>query len=224
MILDKDQMATHQFLARYKPSQSAAYITDLSEPENCRLAVKYIQSQYGKLDGLVNNAGVNDGIGLDNGTPAKFMESIQRNLLQVYSLTHFSLPLLKESRGPIVNISSKTAITGQGNTSGYVASKGGILGLTREWAVDLLQSKIRVNTVVPAEVFTPLYEQWLKQFSDPVEKKKEIEKQIPLENRMTTPQEIADMVVFLLSSRSSHTTGQIIFVDGGYTHLDRAIT
>jgi L-fucose dehydrogenase len=224
VILDMDKLATQQFLSQYKESQAGSFITDLAIPENCRQAVDYIDTQYGRLDGLVNNAGVNDCVGLISGTPSEFMESVKRNLLHVFSLTHYSLPLLKESKGPIVNISSKTAVTGQGNTSGYVASKGGILGITREWAVELLSSQIRVNTVVPAEVYTPLYDQWLKQFSDPEKKKREIEKRIPLGKRMTTAQEIASTVIFLLSSKSSHTTGQIIFVDGGYTHLDRAIT
>ena len=69
-------------------------------------------------------------------------------------MAHYALPYLKAARGPIVNIASKTALTGQGNTSGYIASKGGILALTREWAVELLPYSMRVNAVVPAEVMT----------------------------------------------------------------------
>jgi L-fucose dehydrogenase len=139
-------------------------------------------------------------------------------------MVHFALPYLKESKGSIVNIGSKTSITGQGNTSGYVAAKGAVLSLTREWAVELLPYHIRVNAVIPAEVATPLYDAWLKGFSDPQEKLRQVSKKIPFENRLTKPEEIADTVVFLLSDRSSHTTGQWIFVDGGYTHLDRSIS
>ena len=119
---------------------------------------------------------------------------------------------------------SKTSVTGQGNTSGYVAAKGAILSLTREWAVELLPYLIRVNAVIPAEVSTPLYESWLKGFADPQEKLRQVSKKIPLEQRLTKPEEIANAVAFLLSDRSSHTTGQWFFVDGGYTHLDRSIS
>ena len=95
--------------------------------------------------------------------------------------------------------------------------------MTREWAVELLKYGIRVNAVVVAECFTPLYAKWIETLPDPQAKLKEIESKIPLGNRMTTAEEIANMVVFLLSERSSHTTGQLIYVDGGYVHLDRAL-
>ena len=123
-----------------------------------------------------------------------------------------------------MNIASKTAVTGQGGTSGYASAKGAILALTREWAVELLGYGIRVNAVLPAEVMTPLYRQWLDTFPNPDEKLKTILAKIPLQQRMTKPEEIAAMVVFLISARAGHMTGQHIFVDGGYVHLDRALT
>jgi L-fucose dehydrogenase len=96
--------------------------------------------------------------------------------------------------------------------------------LTREWAVELLPYSIRVNAIIVAECWTPLYESWIKTLPNPEEKLKSIISKIPLEQRMTTAEEIANMAAFLLSERSSHTTGQLIHVDGGYTHLDRAIS
>jgi L-fucose dehydrogenase len=90
--------------------------------------------------------------------------------------------------------------------------------------VELLPAGIRVNAVVPAEVMTPLYEQWLSSFPNPQQKLTSIVSRIPLGRRMTTAEEIAATVLFLLSPRSSHTTGQHLFVDGGYVHLDRALT
>jgi NAD(P)-dependent dehydrogenase (short-subunit alcohol dehydrogenase family) len=139
-------------------------------------------------------------------------------------MAHYALPYLKRTAGNIVNISSKTAITGQGNTSGYVASKGAILAMTREWAAELLPYRIRVNAVLPAEVMTPLYQQWLGSFPDPEAKLKSVVAKIPLERRMTAPEEIAAMVAFLISSQAGHITGQHVYVDGGYVHLDRALT
>ncbi len=198
-------------------------VAELTRPQECEKAIKAIVEKYNRIDGLVNNAGVNDGVGLEHGNYEDFIASIHKNLVHYYLMAHHALPYLIKSKGSIVNIGSKTAETGQGNTSAYAASNGGRNALTREWAVELLQYNIRVNAVIVAECFTPLYEKWIKTFENPEEKLKSITEKIPLEKRMTTSEEIANMVVFLLSERSSHTTGQIIHVDGGYVHLDRAI-
>lgn len=200
-----------------------AVTAELSDPAESEKAVKLILQKFGRIEGLVNNAGVNDGVGLENGDYKSFMESIHKNLVHYYLIAHFSLPSLKKSKGAIVNISSKTAETGQGNTSAYAAANGGRNALTREWAVELLKYGIRVNAVIVAESWTPQYASWIKTLSNPDEKLKEITAKIPLENRMTTPFEIANAVAFLLSEKSSHTTGQLIHVDGGYVHLDRAL-
>ena len=196
----------------------------LDNPEACKAAVDETLRRCGRIDALVNNAGVNDKVGLETGNPKDFLTSVKRNLWHYYSMAHYSLPALKESRGAIVNIASKTAVTGQGGTSGYAASKGGELALTREWAVELLPYGIRVNSIVPSEVNTPLYQRWIATFPDSDEKLRSITTKIPLGQRLTEPAEVASMAVFLLSPLSSHTTGQQIFVDGGYVHLDRAVS
>jgi L-fucose dehydrogenase len=202
----------------------AQYITaELTNPTDCEHAIKEALALAGRIDGLVNNAGVNDGVGLESGNYDAFIASMHKNLVHYYLMAQYALPELKKSKGAIVNIGSKTAETGQGNTSAYAASNGGRNALTREWAVELLKYGIRVNSVIVAECFTPLYETWIKTFDQPDEKLKMITDKIPLGNRMTTSEEIANMVAFLLSEKSSHTTGQLIHVDGGYTHLDRAV-
>lgn len=197
---------------------------DLLEAESCRRAVERAGAEFGHLDALVNNAGVNDRVGLEHGGADEYLASLRRNLLHYYNMAHYALPHLKASRGSILNLASKTALTGQGGTSGYASSKGAILALTREWAVELLPYGIRVNAIVPAEVMTPLYRQWLKTFPDPEQKLQEIVGKIPLGKRMTAPEEIASMAVFLISERAGHITGQHLLVDGGYVHLDRALS
>lgn len=198
-------------------------LAELTDSDQCKKAVERVVKVLGKVDGLVNNAGLNDGVGLENGNQEDFKRSIDRSLTHYYAMAHYTLPELKKNKGAIVNIGSKTSVTGQGGTSGYAAANGGRNALTREWAVELLPYSIRVNAVIVAECFTPQYEKWIRTFPNHEDRLNEITKRIPLENRMTTAEEIANTVVFLLSEKSGHTTGQLIFVDGGYTHLDRSL-
>ena len=199
-------------------------VADLRDPFICRDVVQDAVQAGGRLDAIVNNAGVNDGVGLENGDPMRFRESLRTNLHHYYDIAHYALPHLKAARGSIVNIASKTAVTGQGNTSGYASAKGAILALTREWAAELLPYAIRVNAIVPAEVTTPQYERWLATFPDPKAKLERIIARIPLGQRMTHAGEIAAAACWLLSAQAAHITGQHWFVDGGYVHLDRALT
>lgn len=211
-----DELTAKGFLASH-------IVAELSDPETCKPAIDEVFTKYNCIDGIVNNAGQNDGIGLENGSYEGFMQSLHKNLVHYYLLVHYALPALIKSKGSIVNISSKTAETGQGNTSAYAAANGARNALTREWAVELLKYNIRVNAVIVAESWTPMYDKWIHSLPNPEEKLKEIVARIPLEHRMTKAEEIANMAVFLLSEKSSHTTGQLIHVDGGYVHLDRAL-
>ncbi|PKK36918.1 short-chain dehydrogenase [Siphonobacter sp. SORGH_AS_0500] len=196
---------------------------ELTQPSACEKAVQQTLDRFGRIDGLVNNAGVNDGVGLENGSYEDFVASLHKNVIHYFLMAKHALPALKESKGAIVNIGSKTAETGQGGTSAYAAANGGRNALTREWAVELLKYSIRVNAVIVAESWTPLYERWINGLPNPEEKLKEITRTIPFEQRMTTTEELGNTVAFLLSEKSSHTTGQLIHVDGGYVHLDRAL-
>jgi L-fucose dehydrogenase len=222
--LDREPLKT-EFESRLRILQpQARHIRlDLCDETACRSAVASVAQEFGRIDGLVNNAGVNDGVALEAGVAA-FVKSLERNLLHYFVMAHHCLPHLRKSRGAIVNIASKTALTGQGNSSGYCASKGAQLSLTREWAAALAGDGIRVNAILPAEVMTPMYQSWLAGFPDPETKLAAIVNKIPLEHRMTRAEEIADMAAFLLSTRASHITGQWMVVDGGYVHLDRALS
>jgi L-fucose dehydrogenase len=225
VILGRDEKDNARAVAEIEDRGGKAFQVEaeLSKPEECEKAIQAVIKQFGRIEGLVNNAGFNDTVGLENGSYEKFMDSLHNNLTHYYLLTHHALPYLKESGGAILNISSKTAETGQGGTSAYAAANGGRNALTREWAVELAKYNIRVNAIIVAECWTPAYEKWLQTLPNPEEKLKEITSCIPLGRRMTYPEEIANTVAFLLSERSSHTTGQLIHVDGGYVHLDRAM-
>jgi L-fucose dehydrogenase len=226
VIVDRDAEAGKRLQSKLQDSNPSCTLinVDVETPESCSQSIAQTLKTFGRIDALVNNAGLNDKVGLERGSPDEYVSSLNRNLVHYYSMAHYALPHLKRSRGAIVNIGSKTAVTGQGSTSGYASSKGAIMALTREWAAELLPYGIRVNTVIPAEVMTPLYRSWLDTFPNPEDKLKTILSKIPFDQRMTTADEIAAMVVFLISAKSSHTTGQHLFVDGGCVHLDRALT
>jgi NAD(P)-dependent dehydrogenase (short-subunit alcohol dehydrogenase family) len=226
VIVDRDGEAGRQLQneLRNRGADCGLVTVELSNPEGCSQSVEQTFETFGRVDALVNNAGRNDKVGLELGNPREYVASLERNLVHYYSMAHHALPHLKRAQGAIVNIGSKTAVTGQGNTSGYASSKGAVMALTREWAAELLPYNIRVNTILPAEVMTPLYREWLATFPNPEEKLSGILSKIPLGKRMTSADEIAAMAIFLLSGKSGHTTGQHIFVDGGYSHLDRALT
>jgi len=224
-IIGRNEADNRAAIAAVEAAGGKAYqtVAELTDPNAPGQAVKKVLDTFGRIDGLVNNAGVNDGVSLENGNYEAFMASLHKNLVHYYLLAQHALSALKASKGAIVNIGSKTAETGQGGTSAYAAANGGRNALTREWAVELLKYGIRVNAIIVAECWTPLYERWIQTLANPQESLKSIVRNIPLENRMTTSEEIANMTAFLLSKRSSHTTGQLIHVDGGYVHLDRAL-
>jgi L-fucose dehydrogenase len=225
VIVGRNEEDNRKTLDEVEASGGKAFqvVAELTEASESEMAVQRVMEKFKRIDGLVNNAGVNDGVGLELGNYQAFMGSLHKNLVHYYLLAHYALPSLKQTKGSIVNISSKTAETGQGGTSAYAAANGGRNALTREWAVELLKYGIRVNAIVVAECWTPLYSKWIETLPDPAKKLESIIAKIPLENRMTTAEEIANTAAFLLSCRSSHTTGQLIHVDGGYVHLDRAL-
>ena len=221
VIVDRDTEAG-PVLAKSSGSKARFVEADLTNLKSCKQAIEQTVSWFGGLDVLVNNAGFNDGLGLET-SPVDFMTSVQNNLLHVYAMTHYSLPQLRKGPGSILNLGSKVSVTGQGKTSAYAAAKGAISALTREWAVALAPEKVRVNCVIPAECLTDQYEQFFQTQTNPEAAKKAIADLVPFAQRLTTPEEIAKTIVFLASECSSHTTGQLVYVDGGYTHFDRAV-
>ena len=121
VILDQDREASNLLVSKLGENCITFHV-NLSSSRECEFTVNEIMKSLGRIDGLVNNAGRNDSIGLEKGTPDKFIESLNNNAGHYYYMAHYCLPFLKKSKGSIVNIGSKTAITGQGNTSGYAAA------------------------------------------------------------------------------------------------------
>ena len=226
IVVGRNEADNQKLVAEIEENGGRAFqiVAELTQPMECEKVVRITLKKWGRIDGLVNNAGVNDSVGLENGNYQRFIDSLHKNVIHYYLLAHHALPALRASKGSIVNISSKVAETGQGGTSAYAAANGARNALTREWAVELLNDGIRVNSVIVSECYTPLYESWVNTLPNPKETLHAIIQKIPLGKRMTTTKEIADMAVFLISERSSHTTGQLIHVDGGYVHLDRSIS
>jgi L-fucose dehydrogenase len=220
-LVDRDETAAKDFAATLP--EGFAVGADLTHTDSCAKSVAKVIHHFGRLDILVNNAGTNDKVAL-SAPPSDFLASLERNLLHVFSLTHYARSHLASTRGAIVNVSSKVATTGQGQTSGYAAAKGAMNALTREWAAGLAQEGIRVNTVIPAECDTAQYQNWFASQPNPLLARKRVEDLVPLEHRLTLPEEVADAIVWLASRRASHITGQLLYVDGGYTHLDRALS
>lgn len=151
VIADRDAVKNKTLLAELRQAgiSADAVTAELTNDADCRNIVDTTMQTYGRIDGLVNNAGVNDGVSLQAGSVKAFRDSLNLNLVQYFAMACYALPYLKESRGCIVNVGSKVSVTGQGGTSGYAASKGGINALTREWAAELLPLGIRVNAVLP---------------------------------------------------------------------------
>ena len=160
VIVGRSEADNKKVVAEVEAAGGKAFqvVAELTEPESSEKAVSVVLGKFGRIHGLVNNAGVNDGVGLEKGDYENFMASLHKNVVHYYLMAHYALPALKITRGSIVNIGSKTAETGQGGTSAYAAANGGRNALTREWAVELLKYNIRVNAIIVAECWTPLYE------------------------------------------------------------------
>ena len=224
-IIDRNAAALSDFAKELEKTNATVFQiqVELTSYKECVFAIDRILKQFGQIYGLVNNAGLNDGVSLEKGDFKSFADSINKNVVHYQTMTELCFPSLRKTKGAIVNICSKTGETGQGGTSGYAAANGARLQLTKNWADTFPSSGVRSNAVVVAECWTPQYEWWISQQSEPKEKLKEINAKIPLGNRMTTCEEIADTVMFLLSPKSVGINGQWIHVDGGYVHLDRAV-
>ena len=182
---------------------------DVSKAEEVENAVKQAIEKFGKIDVLVNNAGITKDTLLMRMKEEDFDKVIEINLKGTFLVTKAVTPyMMKRRNGRIVNLSSVVGVTGNAGQSNYSASKAGIIGFTKSIAKELASRNIRANAVAPGFIDTDM----TSILSDEV--KANINAQIPMK-RMGTAREIANVVYFLGSEESSYITGQVINIDGG---------
>ena len=182
---------------------------DVANFENCENFVKQVIERFGKIDVLVNNAGITKDMLLMRMKKEDFEQVIDTNLVGTFNVTKNVVPYMMKARsGRIINISSVVGISGNAGQTNYSASKAGIIGFTKSLAKEIASRNILVNAVAPGFIETNMTDV----LKDDV--KQEIAKNIPLK-RMGTAQDVANVVKFLASDDSSYITGQVINVDGG---------
>jgi len=189
---------------------------DISDGDQVQKSFGELIDELGKCDGLVNNAGINPS--RNNILDTSFddwAKTLNVNLTGAYHCSKAAISLMKKNKsGSIVNISSVTGITSHEKRTAYMGSKWGMIGLSSSLAIDFAKDNIRVNTICPGYVNTPLVSEYLSNLND---NEKENLINSHLMGRIGTPRDISPIVTFLLSDEASWITGTVIPVDGGYS-------
>jgi len=186
-------------------------ICDIADEDQVRRTL----AELPPLNGLVNSAGIARRAKVDATDMTDFDAVMAVNVRGAFLVSKYALPHLRVKGGAILHLSSGVATTGTRNRAAYTASKGAILSLTRNMALDYAADKVRVNCLCPGFVNTPLLA------SMPSDRRARLAAMHPL-GRMGEPEDIAPMALFLISDQASWITGQAIAVDGGYNvgHMD----
>ena len=198
------------------PAMAMTLEADVANAAAVDRAVRRCADAFGRLDVLVNNAGIHFARRVDDYTEDEIDRLLAINVKGALFAIRSALPSLRRSKGVIVSMSSMTGIVGQDRGSVYVATKGALISLTKALAIELAADGIRVNCVCPAGVDTPLMRNWVKTLPDPDEVLRQ-QAAMHLTNRMATADEIAGTVLFLASPAASFITGIALPVEGGAT-------
>ena len=189
---------------------------DVADAVAVRRAVADCVAAFGRLDVLVNNAGIHFARGITEYTDDEIDRLLSVNVKGALYAARESVPHLRKSRGSIVSVSSMTGLVGQDRGAVYVATKGALIALTKALALELAPDGIRVNCVCPAGVDTPLMRRWAETLPDPEAVLRD-QAAMHLTNRLATPDEIAAAIAFLASPSASFITGVALPVEGGAT-------
>ena len=217
-LWDIDAAAANATVAQLRETgiDAEAVIADVSQAAQVAAALTDIVERFGKIDILINNAGTHDGKGIESAAESDWDRIIDTNLKSVYLLSRAALPQLKAARGCIVNMGSMVGLVGQSQSGAYSASKGGIVALTKNMALDLAAYGIRVNCICPGWVRTPLVDDWFALQPDEAGARRYVDSIHPL-GRIADADEIGKAALFLASDLASFVTGVAIEVDGGVT-------
>jgi len=213
-ILDRDLDKARQ-TASDAGGNSIALQADVSDGSALRIAIETVLARFGRIDAVHNNAGIASPSKPLHETTEREWDDLQRvNLKSVYWTTRFAFEALAASKGAILNTASMVGLIGQQNHAAYVASKGGMISLTKAMAADYAGYGIRVNAVCPAGVWTPMLEKWCAEQPDPAGISQYLD-DIHLLGACPYGDVIADAAVFLLSTKARFITGCILPVSGG---------
>ncbi len=187
--------------------------TDVAKSDQAANCVRTAIQEFGKIDGLYNNAGINP-VGMVTDTTEELWDTVLGiNLKGSYLMSKFAIPEMQHrGGGSIVCTSSVDGVLAIYNEAAYIASKGGVIALTKSMALDFAKDKIRVNCILPGAIRTPLLERFMKENPSVGD-----QSHGHALGRIGEPEEVANMAMFLLSDLSSFVTGAIIPVDGGYS-------
>jgi len=193
-----------------------AYTANVGHADQVNQLVSAVVERFGRIDIVINNAGTHDSKGTEQASEADWDYILTNNLKSVFLVTKAALPALKATRGKIVNMSSMGGVVGQASAGAYTATKGGIIALTKNMALDFAPYGIRVNCICPGWVETPLVNTWFALQPDEAAARRYIASIHPL-GRIASPEDIGEAALFLVSDASSFITGVALPVDGGVT-------
>lgn len=208
ILLDRDEPALQEACAEFPDASPMAY--DVSDPQVGSVIAREITDKFGRLNALVNNAGIALFGPIENTTHDMWRDVMATNLDGIFYLTQALTPMLKETKGAIVNIASISGLRASTLRVAYGTSKAAVMQLTKQQAVELGEYGIRVNAVAPGPVRTKLAmavhtQDIIDTYHD----------HIPL-NRYGSERELGEVIYFLCSDKASYVSGQVIAVDGGF--------
>lgn len=198
-----------EMAARYPGQRCLAFQCDITDTDKTRELAKSVIAAFGRLDTLVNNAGITRDAGLGRMRREQWDAVIETNLGGLFNVTQSILmQLIRQRAGSIINMTSYAGVNGSKSQTNYSASKGGIIAFTKSLSKEIAEHGVRVNAIAPGFIETDMVAMLTE------ERHEFLKSQVPI-GRFGTPEDVANLVCFLASDRSSYITGQVIQIDGG---------